>query len=200
VALRHVLSLYTGIRPEDLLFSRLPGGKPRLVARHGNPAPEFSVTRSKNRALIAISIHCPVGVDLEFVRPVPALASLTERFFAPGERAALQRLPRNRWITAFFTLWTRKEAVLKAAGLGLADGLLDGFEIPLVPAETGLAVSPLPGSVRSEWTLFDLSAGPEFKAALAAGEPKASPRLLDWPDAVREWGKKHRELNRDGSV
>lgn len=184
-ALRHVLSHYTGIRPGALLFSRLPGGKPRLAVRSGSPTPEFSVTRSENRALIAVSIHGPVGVDIEFVRPVAELDSLAERFFAPGERAALQRVPKNQWITAFFTLWTRKEAVLKAAGLGLADGL-DGFEIPLVPAEAGLTVSPLPGSDRTGWTLFDLNAGPEFKAALAVGESNAPPRLLNWPDAELE--------------
>jgi phosphopantetheinyl transferase len=73
---------------------------------------------------------------------MPADASkLAAQFFTEGEAGALSRLCPSLVCRAFLTLWTRKEAVLKASGLGIGNGL--AVPVPSVPidgAETVLKV------------------------------------------------------------
>ena len=67
--------------------------------------------------------HRPVGVDVEAVRDDLAFSEIGRRFFRSDELRYLDSGPesgggpgvRNR----FFRLWTRKEVVLKALGVGL---------------------------------------------------------------------------------
>jgi 4'-phosphopantetheinyl transferase len=64
-----------------------------------------------------------VGVDVEVRRPRARALELARRFFAPQEAAILEQLPPDEHLAAFLTLWTAKEAVLKAHGGGLSYGL-----------------------------------------------------------------------------
>ena len=74
-------------------------------------------------ALFALTGRCEVGVDVEYVRPFSDEMGLADRFFTPCESAALRQLDAARRRETFFRLWTRKEAYLKAHGLGLSFGL-----------------------------------------------------------------------------
>jgi 4'-phosphopantetheinyl transferase len=75
-----------------------------------------------------------VGVDVEWLRPVPDAEQIAARYFAPGENDLLRALPPGTRLQAFFNCWTRKEAYVKALGNGLAQAL-DAFEVSLVPGE-----------------------------------------------------------------
>lgn len=87
-------------------------GKPRLPG--GGPA--FSLTHAGD--LVGVAVHDePVGLDVEQVRPLTDLAAMAAHACAPTETAPDA--------AAFFRLWTRKEAVLKATGDGLSAPMSD---------------------------------------------------------------------------
>ena len=107
--------LRTAVRAELL---RLLDGAELQVDEHGRPwAPgvSFSVSHSGGLGLIAMAgADRRIGVDVERSRRQLDFRALAERFFHPDEVAAI-----GSRRDAFFRCWTRKEAVVKALGLGL---------------------------------------------------------------------------------
>lgn len=85
-----------------------------------------SVSYSGNMVLAGIAVHGLIGIDLEVIAPVDF--SLFEQILTHDERAWLnQAIDR---FEAFYTLWTRKEAVVKADGRGFAVELSSFSSLP----------------------------------------------------------------------
>jgi len=116
-ALRRLLGQYLGLQPNRVHLVVGPRGKPALAEAAGL---HFNLSHCKDEALIAISFAGEVGVDIELMRPLPDALDLARRFFAPDEVAALECAEPSRSADEFLRCWTRKEACLKATGLGLA--------------------------------------------------------------------------------
>jgi 4'-phosphopantetheinyl transferase len=93
---------------------------------------EFNLSHSGILALYAFTSGRAVGVDVELIRKVPDADDLAERFFSPTETALLRALPPDRRSLAFLACWTRKEAFIKALGLGLSCPL-DAFDVTIDP-------------------------------------------------------------------
>jgi 4'-phosphopantetheinyl transferase len=104
------------MRPiEDLSFETSRFGKPFLrKAPHLN----FSSSQSGSEAVIAVCDGQAVGVDVEIVREVLDADALALLHFTASERAAWRKEAGRRADLAFLTCWTRKEACVKALGLG----------------------------------------------------------------------------------
>lgn len=117
--LRVILADYLDVEPAQVRFSYGLHGKPALDMDLLDRCLQFNLSHSKNIALFAISQDCQLGIDVEFVRPIPDAASLAERFFSARESTILYSLPEEDRVEAFFRLWTCKEAYLKASGKGL---------------------------------------------------------------------------------
>jgi 4'-phosphopantetheinyl transferase len=116
--LREILSLYTGVEPEQLQIEHGRSGKPYLSSStQGNL--RFSLSHSGELALYAISWGCDVGVDIELITPRHADAGLWASALAPAELDRLSLLPAEECPVAFARTWTQKESVLKATGRGL---------------------------------------------------------------------------------
>lgn len=86
----------------------------RCGEQHGKPnlpgGPGFSLTHAGDLVGVVVA-DGPVGLDVEQVRPLADLASMAGHVCSPAETVPDA--------DAFFTLWTRKEALLKATGDGL---------------------------------------------------------------------------------
>ena len=143
--LREILAARTGEAPERLAFARGPHGKPVLA----NGAPHFSLSHSHGLIMVAIA-PVEVGCDIERIDPDLDWRPLAGRFFSPREQRALLDLPDARARRAFFDCWSRKEAYVKAIGLGLSYPL-DAFDVSVGRA------AHLHG--RTDWILAD--AAPE---------------------------------------
>lgn len=117
-----------GVAPHTLTVCHAPGGRPLL---HGlGPGVHLSISHGRGLAAVAVTGLAPVGVDIEAVRPLPAVP-LAHRWFLPGEAAWLGALPEQHRHAAYFWLWTHKEAMGKALGTGLDDGgLLRAVPLP----------------------------------------------------------------------
>jgi len=133
-------------------------GKPALSNPQGMPpGVEFNISHSGGLVLLAATLGTPVGIDLEVPRPGVELQEILERFFSPGEVAEWHRLPASLRSDGFYSLWTRKEAVVKALGRGLSLPL-DSFQVTLDPREPcRLLVAPPDTPAADDWTLCDLT-------------------------------------------
>ena len=119
-ALRVLLGGTLGVSPARLRLQTNSFGKPSLADNHPGPPLWFNVTHSHSVALLAISRHGEVGVDVELLRPMPDALKLAERFFCPAEHQLLAGLEEAIQSEAFLRMWTVKEAFVKAIGEGLA--------------------------------------------------------------------------------
>jgi 4'-phosphopantetheinyl transferase len=110
-----LLSRYGFGNAAELAFTYSSTGKPALQGHNIH----FSVSHSEGLAVYALSATGPVGVDVEKIRPVGEMQGIVDRYFPAQARAAFQSAPESERTEAFFRLWTRREAVLKAIGIGI---------------------------------------------------------------------------------
>jgi 4'-phosphopantetheinyl transferase len=117
--LRHLLGCYLG-RPAAAV--RLLYGahdKPYLSAEDGAFV-HFNLAHSGALALVALTHRRAVGIDVERVRAELVTDRLAAAIMTRGEIARFRALPQDKREAAFFSIWTRKEAYLKAQGVGLS--------------------------------------------------------------------------------
>ena len=175
-ALRVLLGRYLNQAPAEILFTHGPKGKP-ATAQPGRL--KFNLSHSGKLALIALTLDCELGVDVEHFRPSPDLEQLAARFFCADETADLMSLPPPQREAAFFRCWTRKEAYIKAIGDGLS-APLDAFAVTLRPDEPArlLHLNGDPEPARA-WTMHDLQPGTGYAAAMAYRDAARTVSLLD---------------------
>lgn len=165
--LRIILGQYMGVKPNHLRFHQTEYGKPYVVCEPGLRAPDFNMSNSHGLILYAFTNQRAVGVDVEYIRQELAEEQIAERFFSSGEVSALRSLPVELRVRSFFNCWTRKEAFIKAKGIGLSLPL-DQFEVALSPEEpAALLKTGWDESETRRWCLHDLDVSPNFAAALA---------------------------------
>jgi len=178
VALRLLLSRCLRVEPATVLYESGDQGKPHLVSYLDTL--EFSLSHSEGLGLLAVARDRSVGVDLEYVRDLPDAAGIANTHFSVTEREELRSLPPAERRIAFFYCWTRKEAVIKAGGEGLARAL-DSFDVDLTPGSTS-ALKRFAGrsGEEAELSLQDLPSPPGYVAAGAvAARPSVSVRWRD---------------------
>src|SRR3990167_11472681 len=114
--LRKILHLYIEISPEKIVFSYSEKGKPFLS--NNAHALYFNVSHSHDRMICALSTESEIGVDIEKME-LDFKENIAKRFFSKEEYAQIENLPKEERVTAFYRIWSRKEAVIKAFGAGL---------------------------------------------------------------------------------
>jgi 4'-phosphopantetheinyl transferase len=154
--LRCILSSYVGCGPEELRFAYQPGGKPHLEQTGCTSGDwRFNLSHSGTTALYAITRGREVGVDIELIRRGILWESIATRFFSVGEVGKLQRWPAKERPKGFFTCWTRKEAYLKAAGVGLSVAL-DRFEVSAGRREVPALLGACEADDLQRWSFWDV--------------------------------------------
>ena len=161
--LRALLGDHLGRDPRSLVFLLNEFGKPRLA---DHPGVHFSLSHSQDRALLAVSDGPEIGADLEMMRAVDHL-DLARRYFHPDEVGAIERHRDPR--QAFFQIWTLKEAVVKAIGLGLSLPL-DGFAVSIDGPRPVMVVAP-PESPGAWWLHLEPGDYCRAVAVPGGGEP-----------------------------
>lgn len=178
-ALRLILSEYTHIEAGQLRFTYNDFGKPYILKRTHSETVQFNVSHSAQVGYIAIAQTAEVGIDVEHFTPSRAneLTQLAERFFSESECNQIKRMPGPAQPAAFYRLWTRKEAYLKALGKGLSVPL-NAFEVSL---DTNVIHSRQEELDTVDWQLFDIPTQTHYLAALATRKNIRELRNLDFP-------------------
>ena len=176
--LRGVLAQELGTETVALCFATSAHGKPFLE----NPptALRFNLSHSGEIVVCAVAWGREVGVDVEKTKPDIDHAALARRFFSPMENQQLSSLPPALQPAAFFAAWTRKEALVKAWGVGLSLPL-SRFDVSVHPHHPArlLEVREGPGGV-GQWSVCGLAPGPGYTGAVAVEGPLGSLLQRNW--------------------
>lgn len=179
IAVRRILSGYLGADPASLRFTANRYGKPALEAPAASL--QFNLSHCASAALFAVGDGTPLGVDIEEVRPIEA--EVAEAHFSAAELNDLRRLEGDEWLGGFYRCWTRKEAILKAEGVGL-NVELAAFDVTLAPGTPAALLAWRPSArLSTSWSLHDVSPAPGLVAALAIGRKPSELACFRLPGA-----------------
>ncbi len=144
--LRQLLAKYVDTPPKEFKFVTNGYGKPALP----DGLFQFNLAHSGDVALYAFVSHYHLGVDVEVVDPISISSLEARRILSDSEWSLWQHLSDEERVSVFYQTWVRKEAVLKALGVGLSiepDTFAVGFGAhPTITALQGmpLCVNDLP--------------------------------------------------------
>ncbi|MBX9703152.1 MAG: 4'-phosphopantetheinyl transferase superfamily protein [Silvanigrellaceae bacterium] len=116
--LRHLLAFYTKKDPQTIAYKNNQYGKPFL--KNSRSKIQFNMSHSKDYAAYILALGCEVGIDIEWKNKdidVPELSSLV---LTENESTLFNELSSDKKLNAFYEVWTKKEAILKAFGQGLS--------------------------------------------------------------------------------
>jgi 4'-phosphopantetheinyl transferase len=179
-ALRSILSGYLNLCPQKLEFSYGAYGKPALANDPSDHKLQFNLSRRDGLALVAVAYDREIGVDVEHIRPDLPVLEIAECAFSPAELAALQSLPENLQTAGFYSCWTRKEAYLKARGVGVSFPLKQ-FDVSLNPGEPARLLE-----IRDDdddidrWMLQEIPVSENYLGALAVEGANLNVTYWDW--------------------
>jgi 4'-phosphopantetheinyl transferase len=181
--MRDVLARYAGASTAALRFGTGRHGKPYLKSPALPNPLEFNLSHSGDLALLAVAWARPVGVDVEAARTGFDFLEVAEMVFSPAERRTLVEATGPARADAFYACWSRKEAYIKATGIGVAEGL-DHFEVSLAPGAPAALLADLrdPAALQ-RWRLSGLEPGPGYAGAVAAGGQDWTLQCWKWSPA-----------------
>ena len=115
---RTALSHYCPIAPRDWRFVTNAYGKPAPATECGL---RFNLSNSIGLAVcVVVDAPLEVGVDVEARQRAEEIAEVEYKVFSPAELAQLDALPGSEQPDRYLSLWTLKEAYIKARGMGMA--------------------------------------------------------------------------------
>ncbi|WP_239149548.1 4'-phosphopantetheinyl transferase superfamily protein [Streptomyces sp. SID12501] len=154
---------------------------PPMLVRPALPL-AISLSRTAGWGVFVVGAGLGIGVDAEALRPVRETLFAGSVLTAAERRHLDARSPGPARHAAFHRVWTRKEAVVKAVGVGLVGTELDQLETR--PDQDGpLRVTHHGIGRPTEWTVEDLRLSDHLAVALAraAGPAARGPVHLHPP-------------------
>ncbi|MEO5969337.1 MAG: 4'-phosphopantetheinyl transferase superfamily protein [Bdellovibrionia bacterium] len=169
-ALRLILSHYTQIDADQLIFEYGPKDKPALAESYGDQRVSFNLSHSQDLALIAVAQRFRrIGVDVEKIRDLKQRQNILERYFSKSEQAEYHALPDTQQLHAFFNLWSRKEAFVKAWGESIGSIKMNQLDVSFAPgALARIRAVPDSFAAAKNWLMQDITVGPEYSCCLVA--------------------------------
>jgi 4'-phosphopantetheinyl transferase len=175
-SLRQHLSHYCGVDPAAIVIREDGHAKPDAPAT----GMYFNVSHAADFVGIAFSSACPVGFDLERIRPMRDALSIAARFFSTEEQQVVARAVDPD--QAFFEVWTAKEALVKGTGTGLSSEL-GAFTVPMGATTLTPVGTSLPAY--AGWRVASVPPPRDtYRAAVAALHSSAVIRVMAGPTSA----------------
>lgn len=164
--LRRCLASYLGIDAGDIEFIFNQYGKPAVTPAQNKIELHFNVSHSHQMAAFGFTIGRRVGIDIEAIKSLKDMQGLTQHICSPEELAEFSALADHDRKDAFFRLWTRKEAFIKADGQGLSMGLRSIY----LGLDESTEQRPVQyqGIWLKNWLVKDLPCVSDYKLAIAS--------------------------------
>jgi 4'-phosphopantetheinyl transferase len=189
VALREILGSYLEKSGVEVRLIAGPHGKPSLDAP-GDSWLQFNLAHSHEGALIACARGLEVGIDLEWIRENVDADLIVASSFSADERAEWAVLSAAERHTAFFAGWVRKEAYVKALGVGLSHPA-SSYTVRLAsagpPALLGDVLQP---GAETLWCLYGIDVPAGYIAA-AATPGRLRVVMRTWESKLNEAASVH---------
>lgn len=182
--LRHALSAADPRHaPAAWSFVRGAHGRPELDPRVGSGL-RFNLSHCATRVACVVTPELDCGIDVEPAGREVDIALMGEQCLSAAERSWVQAAGAAPAARRFMRLWTLKEAVAKAVGLGLSLPLASlGFEV-----EPALRLVERPAGVGPDWWLVQAATDDGHIEALALALPAPRTVVLsrrEWPHPAR---------------
>lgn len=155
-------------------------GKPYLK---DHPEVFFNLSHAGTRVMCVVA-PCEAGCDVEKIKA--AHQEIADRFFTKEEAEVIRSAAEKEKAPIFTEIWTAKESLLKATGIGIGLGL-DGFSVMDPKGHAKLkAIKEMPIRIEDyKICRFDLQDGYRYAVCLKTeGDPKLA-RLLE--ETEPEW-------------
>jgi 4'-phosphopantetheinyl transferase len=179
--LRHVLAPYAHCGAAELVFTKGNHGKPRLMSVSSDADLHFSLSHTRDYCVVAVRLQYPLGVDVEERRDLPNAVGIAHQQFAPEESRHLAGLTGIAQRDAFLSLWTHKEAIVKALGINLGDNL-GSAEFEFGAGRLRLKSWNGDRSIVRGWSVVPLNLGLGHIGALATVYPFRSLKQQSWDE------------------
>jgi len=111
--LRVAISRHLGVPTDGITIIDQPNAGPRLYVEQVEVTPGVSLSHSGSWIACATSRHGAIGVDIEVIDTRRDVLALAQAAFASEEYAWVGAQPPAKRVDAFYTVWTRKEALFK---------------------------------------------------------------------------------------
>jgi 4'-phosphopantetheinyl transferase len=178
-ALRSILARYLEMQPHEIEFRANRSGKAWLQSR--GTGLSFSASHSHELAIVAVASKGRLGADIEWVRKLPDRDDLARRFFTVKEQNEIESQTAEERTQSFFRCWTRKEAFVKALGMGLHYPL-DWLDVPVGPLvdDATVTVHDRSAPASGAWALRDPEMPCGYVAAIVDDDLSARVERFRW--------------------
>jgi 4'-phosphopantetheinyl transferase len=166
--------------PRPLHFDYSESGKPLLPGQ----ALAFNLAHSGELAILAVNLEHAIGVDIEYIQDKQVMA-IAARYFSAAEQNYLAEQPESEKLNAFFAIWAKKEAVVKAIGTGIQQSLTS-FTVPLSPSSDTIMIEG------QSWCIRPLAIAADYASALATHPSIKNISIWQWVEGhFHEIGQKN---------
>lgn len=165
--LRKIIGDYLKKDPSQIEFSYNKYGKPFIKKNQKISPFNFNLSHSEDIALCIISKDVEAGIDIEKVFPLDQCVSIAKQFFSKQEINALKNAFPDHQLRLFYQIWTRKEAFVKAIGVGLGCPLKDFDVISEANKITFFRKEERDEIFSKDWNFKQLSVQEGYEAAIA---------------------------------
>ncbi len=170
--LRLLLGQLLVTKPQNIAFEKGHHNKPLLATRNLQDI-HFNLSYTANGALIAVDTDYPIGIDIERVNKAFDYHDMQEVCFSKREIEYIA-LHRQDSTLRFFTLWTRKEAILKLTGEGIGEHL-PAFEV--LDGNTEAAKQIIGKNPPNDIHIYTFRIGSDYIGSLATERPQIAPNF-----------------------
>lgn len=170
--LRIILGGYLNCHPSKIKFNSNHYQKPHID--HPKSNIQFNISSSSNRFVAVFCQHHIVGVDIELIRQIEDIKQLSSDYFTIQESAWVNSHPESMLESAFFQLWSKKEALFKAIGKGL------NIELNTIDV---LSDTPIVYG-GNEWRIISLNLFDDCAGAIAINCPTVNLRYYNSADLL----------------
>ena len=161
--LRNLLGSYLDRAPDTFRFSYNSHGKPFLA--NDDSGLRFNVSHSGEIMLAAFVLNSEIGIDIEAIQQDIDYMGIGQRWFSEQESNTLRDLPEEQRIGAFFRAWARKEAYIKARGIGLSYPL-NRFSVSMDETSPALLEHQDGSQEIKSWQIHDIEVSSAYSAAV----------------------------------
>ncbi len=173
--LRQLLGRYLHAEPSAINFELGMYGKPFLAANEqvGPQKLSFNMSHAHEVAVYAFSMQGEVGIDVEYMRPMPDLLAIAHRLFSVEALRNLQSLTGEMQQRQFFRYWTRMEAYLKARGVGFSGAEQEDVRNAAVDEY-------VVDQMGTRWKVCDMPRIIQYRASLVLSQPEQPVLYWQW--------------------
>jgi 4'-phosphopantetheinyl transferase len=164
---RKALGHFLQREPASISFTRTERGRP-VLPRHELA---FNISHARDFIAVGVAKDARVGIDIECVDRKIDLMGLVERILSERDFRAFATLPEEEKLAAFFRVWTRKEAYLKARGEGISEGL-QSITVSFGADAISTITDTRDEAGAAKWRLHALPVPDDYQGCVACDDPR----------------------------